>query len=55
MQSPPLGKRKLGFVHIHPFQAGSIPVQKCKKNFGNNNDRSEGGDNKKCRGKGEVL
>ena len=43
---------KLGSAHITHFQAGSIPAQKCKKHFGDNNNRSEGGDNKKCRGKG---
>ena len=45
----------MGSAHIPPIQAGSIPAKKCKKNFGDNNDRREGGDNHKCIGKGEVI
>ena len=47
VQSPPLGKQKLGSAHIPPLQTGGLPAQKCEKNFGDNNDRSEGGKNKK--------
>ena len=55
MQSPPLGELELGSAHILPIQAGSIPAQKCKKNFGDKNGRSEGGESHKFRGKGGVL
>ena len=45
----------MGSAHIPPIQAGSIPVQRYKKHFGDKNVRSEGGENQKCIGKGEVL
>ena len=31
-------------AHIPTFQSGSIPAQKCKNNFGDNNGRREGGE-----------
>ena len=55
MQSPPLGGRELGYAHIPPIQAGSIPAQKGKKNIEDKNVISEGEENQKCRDKEEVL